>query len=205
MTTVLDAFTCFDCWALALALRERYPHLRLAALTGPGASWVHALAYEPTTDLYIDVTGPHTAEDVQAAWDDEPDWDELREIPAYELHGLTRLAPEISTDDGITAAQCHALLRLESAFTYVARTHDRRSPEHLCLIPHGQLGSSGVPHIPTPYLVDVLTRQHLRAASERAGGRQSGVAVAPTGGVLNLLSKSFFVMPLTRVFHTDPS
>ncbi|OBA50685.1 MULTISPECIES: hypothetical protein [Kocuria] len=102
--TTTNAFTCFDCWALALALCERYPHLRLHALTGPHGLWVHALAYKPSTDLYVDVAGAHTRDDVQAFWEDNPEWDDLREIPAEKFAGMDRQAPHVSTEEGITAA-----------------------------------------------------------------------------------------------------
>lgn len=103
-TAVRDTFTNFDCWALGLALCQRYPHLRLRALTGPGQSWVHVLTYEPSTDLFVDVTGAHTFAEVLAAWDDEPYWDAISEVEPERFAGLARTIPEVSTEDGIAAA-----------------------------------------------------------------------------------------------------
>lgn len=102
--TIRDAFTTSDCWALTTALCHHYPHLRPHVLGGSDGGWVHALAYEPSTGLYVDVDGAHTFEEVQTAWENHPEWDEMREATAADFAGLTRRAPHVSTDAGIAAA-----------------------------------------------------------------------------------------------------
>lgn len=115
---VVAVFTRADCWALALALTERYQNLTLAVLgmedipeDPEDILWCHMLVRDdrdPSGDTYVDVLGAHTFAEIDEQWEEHsPDfWDFLypletrEEITAHVGH-RERLCPEVTLDEGI--------------------------------------------------------------------------------------------------------
>lgn len=114
---VIEAFTCGDCWALALELKSRFPHLTVCTLIDPfwagddesydHMHWEHAVVLDKNTDTFYDVTGAHRQEDNFPDWEIF-DWEDIYEIPDEDItdyfSGQTRLYPEVSLDEGVRLA-----------------------------------------------------------------------------------------------------
>ena len=87
-----EAFTCGDCWALALELKARFPHLTVCTLIDPYwdedndpeaydfMQWTHAVVLDKDTGTYYDVLGAHRPEDNFPDWE-MFDWTEIYDIP----------------------------------------------------------------------------------------------------------------------------
>lgn len=114
---IIEAFTYGDCWALALELKARFPHLTVCALVDPYWSgeddtydytqWEHAVVLDRNTDTFYDVNGNHCADDNFPFWE-EFDWEDIYEIPDEDIEeyfaGQERRYPEVSIDDGVRLA-----------------------------------------------------------------------------------------------------
>jgi len=111
---IIDAFTAGDCWALALELKARFPHLTVCTLVDPYwageddtydyMQWCHALVYDKNTGTYYDANGAQTFKDVQDNWDGY-DWEEIYEIPDEDLgtyfSDQERYYPEVPVSEGV--------------------------------------------------------------------------------------------------------
>lgn len=95
------AFTSADCWALAHHLVTTYQGLIAVVLTDGTAAWDHALVYRAATDTYIDATGEHTYEDVQAAWENHDTWDRIETVRPGDFSDLTRDHPQIGVAEAV--------------------------------------------------------------------------------------------------------
>lgn len=114
---IRDAFTCGDCWVLALELKNLFPHLTVVTLIDPYwageddcydcMQWCHAMTYDNSTGTYYDVNGTQTFEDVQNNWDGH-DWKEIYEIPDEDLgtyfSDQERYYPEVPVSEGVRLA-----------------------------------------------------------------------------------------------------
>lgn len=101
---IIDAFTCGDCWALAYALADRYQGLTPHVLADDYGTWCHMLVQDARDGTYVDILGAQTFDDVQAAWECDPDWDRISRADTLSNTGprsLERTFPEVTTDDGI--------------------------------------------------------------------------------------------------------
>lgn len=107
-----DAFSNYDCWALALALFDRYEHLTLWALSmesdDGSLGWVHMLVRDErdaTGGTFVDITGPKATNDLLLDWDWNPDWEDLDPMSQEEVRLVReeqpRLRPDVSVDTGI--------------------------------------------------------------------------------------------------------
>lgn len=107
-----DAFSNADCWALALALHDKYEHLTLWALSGEDEDgeegWVHMLVRDErdtTGDTFVDIFGPHAEDDLMLDWDWNPDWESLDPMSDTEVRIVReqqpRLRPHVTVDTGI--------------------------------------------------------------------------------------------------------
>ena len=93
---VIEAFTCGDCWALALELKARFPHLTVCTLIDPYwageddpevydfMQWSHVVVLDKTTGIYYDVLGKHDPAHGFPDWE-MFEWEEIYEIPDEDL------------------------------------------------------------------------------------------------------------------------
>lgn len=120
---VIEAYTCGDCWVLALELKARFPHLTVCTLVDPyhggeqdsydHMNWEHAVVLDKSTGIFYDVNGAHRPEDNFPHWD-MFDWEEIYEIPDEDIteyfSDQTRLYPEVSVDEGVRLATVDTLV-----------------------------------------------------------------------------------------------
>ena len=116
---IIDAFVAGDCWALALELKARMPHLKVCTLIDPYdiysggedtydfMNWTHAVVLDPNTGMYYDAFGKHDPESGFPDWE-MFEWEEIYEIPDEDLDeyfsGQTRYYPDADLDRGVTLA-----------------------------------------------------------------------------------------------------
>lgn len=94
---IIDEFTCGGCWALALELKARLPHLTVCTLIDPYwageddpevydfMQWTHVVVFDKTTGMYFDAYGKHDPKDNFPDWE-MFEWTEIYEIPDDELN-----------------------------------------------------------------------------------------------------------------------
>lgn len=108
--TVVEAFSRGDCWALALALADRFQHLTpcVVGQENGGLGWIHMLVRDdrdPSGETYVDVLGQHTLNEVIDYWDAFPDWEEIiplgRADTTRETSDLPRYYPDVPVEAGI--------------------------------------------------------------------------------------------------------
>lgn len=111
---VVEAFTCGDCWALALLLVETYQDLVLCVLANhdeeyeESIDWHHAFVKDTRTGKYVDVEGEHTFDELDRTWS-WTNWEMLLEDPPRSifLEELPRHYPEVPIEAGITRMIAH--------------------------------------------------------------------------------------------------
>ena len=97
---IISEFTEGGCWALALELKSRMPHLTVCTLIDPYwadvdcentdpdsydyMQWCHAVVLDKNTGMYFDAFGKHDPKDNFSDWD-MFEWTEIYEIPDTEL------------------------------------------------------------------------------------------------------------------------
>ena len=118
----IEAFTYGDCWALALELKARFPHLTVCTLIDPHwageddpeiydfMQWSHVVVLDKSTGIYYDVRGSHTAESKFPEWE-EFEWTDIYEIPDEDLDeyfadswDAGRYFPEVPLEHGVALA-----------------------------------------------------------------------------------------------------
>lgn len=77
LSHLIDAFTRGDCWTLTLHLCRTYQHMTPYVLESDEGEWVHTLAHDDRTGLYVDIHGPQTLNQVFDQWDHIPEWEDL--------------------------------------------------------------------------------------------------------------------------------
>ena len=120
---IIDAFVAGDCWALALELKARFPHLTVCTLVDPYwageddtydyMQWTHAVVLDPNTGMYFDAFGKHDPESGFPDWE-MFEWEEIYEIPDEDLDeyfsGQTRYYPDADLARGVMLATVDLLV-----------------------------------------------------------------------------------------------
>lgn len=110
--TMEDVFTRGDCWALAIALADRYNDLTVCVLgeevDDHEFGWIHMLVRDdrdPAGNTLVDIRGARTLHQVLDEWDDWPDWEDVYPLDAeateYAVRGLSRRYPDVAVEAGI--------------------------------------------------------------------------------------------------------
>ena len=93
---IIEEFTMGGCWALALELKKRMPHLTVCTLIDPYdvysddeetydyMNWFHVVVLDPNTGMYFDAFGKHDPKDNFPDWE-MFEWTEIYEIPDTDL------------------------------------------------------------------------------------------------------------------------
>lgn len=93
---IISEFTEGGCWALALELKARMPHLTVCTLIDPYdvylveketydcMNWCHAVVLDKNTGMYFDAFGKHDPKDNFPNWE-MFEWTEIYEIPDTDL------------------------------------------------------------------------------------------------------------------------
>lgn len=93
---IIEEFTTGGCWALALELKARMPHLTVCTLIDPYwageddpevydfMQWSHVVVFDKSTGMYYDAFGKHDPKDNFPDWEMFT-WAEIYEIPDDEL------------------------------------------------------------------------------------------------------------------------
>lgn len=90
-TQIVIDLTSYDCWVLAKYIHELNPDRYKVALLGDEhGGWSHALAHDVIEDMYIDIEGKHTKDDVLSNWDWNTDWDLLRDVEGKSIEGMAQ-------------------------------------------------------------------------------------------------------------------
>lgn len=97
------AFLNGDCDHLAAALAEKYA-VDIVCLGDDDGAWIHALVHDPSSDLYIDINGAHSRDEVDQNWSDWIEWDDI--YPMSQVHwGLGERLYEVPVSVGVTAVE----------------------------------------------------------------------------------------------------
>lgn len=108
-STLIATFGSADCQHLAAALAAQYD-VTMAFVGADDGSWIHALVYHEGSDLYLDITGVKTLDEVQAEWDDWDGWDAIYPASEVDWDIDTRQRPAIPISAGVEMVLYHAAI-----------------------------------------------------------------------------------------------
>lgn len=102
--TLHHVFGDGDCEHLASALAEKYD-VEIVVLGDDTGGWYHALVQDPSTGLYIDISGVHDQVGVESCWDGWDGWDGI--YPASEVAWSVgdRFHPEVPVAAGVALVE----------------------------------------------------------------------------------------------------
>lgn len=107
--TLIVTFAAADCQHLAAALVAQYD-VDMVFVGADDGSWIHALVHDRGSDMYLDITGVKTLDEVQAEWADWDGWDAIYPASEATWDRQTRAYPEVPISAGIEMVLYHAAI-----------------------------------------------------------------------------------------------